>query len=45
MNEKADLAERIDNILDWAYPLIYVVAFGVVIWLYFGVPTDIAPPA
>jgi hypothetical protein len=45
MNEKADLAERIDNVLDWAYPLIYIVAFGMVILLYFGVSPNITPPA
>ncbi len=35
MQDKADLAERIDNVLDWVYPLTYVVSFGVVILWFF----------
>ena len=35
MNNKVDTVERIDNILDWVYPLIYVVLLGgLVIWFF-----------
>jgi hypothetical protein len=27
--------ERIDSVMDWAYPMVYVVAFGIVILLFF----------
>jgi hypothetical protein len=32
---QGQLAERIDTVLDWAYPVAYVAAFGVVIWFFF----------
>jgi hypothetical protein len=35
MKDKGELAERIDNVLDWVYPLTYVVSFGVVILWFF----------
>jgi hypothetical protein len=35
MQDKAELAERIDNVLDWVYPLTYVVSFGIVgLWFF-----------
>jgi hypothetical protein len=35
MNDKVDMVERIDDILDWTYPLIYVVLFlGLAIWFF-----------
>ena len=35
MAEQADRAERIDNVMDWLYPLLYVVALGIVYYLFF----------
>jgi hypothetical protein len=35
MNGQGERAERIDTVLDWAYPLGYVLLFGVVIWHFF----------
>ena len=35
MNGQGDLAERVDTVLDWAYPFAYVAAFGAVIWMFF----------
>jgi hypothetical protein len=35
MNDKVEMVERIDNILDWTYPLIYVILFLVLaIWFF-----------
>ncbi len=35
MNDKVDMLERVDDILDWVYPLIYVVLLiGLVIWFF-----------
>jgi len=35
INDKVETVERIDNVLDWVYPLIYVVLlFGLVIWFF-----------
>jgi hypothetical protein len=35
MNDKVEMVERIDDILDWVYPLIYVVLLiGLVIWFF-----------
>ncbi len=35
MNDKVDTVERIDNILDWVYPLIYIALLGIlVIWFF-----------
>ena len=35
MRGQEDLAERIDRVLDWAYPFTYIVSFGAVIVLFF----------
>lgn len=35
MNEEVAKADRIDNIMDWAYPLIYVVLLAGLVWWYF----------
>jgi hypothetical protein len=35
MQDRAELAERIDNVLDWLYPLTYVVSFGMMILWFF----------
>ena len=35
MRGEEEMADRIDAILDWAYPLAYLVSFGLVIWQYF----------
>jgi hypothetical protein len=35
MNGQGNLADRIDTVLDWAYPIAYVAAFGAVIWFFF----------
>lgn len=37
MQDKGELAERIDNVLDWVYPLTYVVAFGAVSLWFFAI--------
>lgn len=35
MNDKVDMLERVDDVLDWVYPLIYVVLLvGLVIWFF-----------
>jgi hypothetical protein len=34
MNDQEDLADRIDSVLDWLYPLLFVVA-GVVLYIAF----------
>jgi len=35
MNDKVDMLERVDDILDWVYPLIYVVLLiFLVIWFF-----------
>ena len=35
INDKVEMVERIDDILDWVYPLIYVVLLiGLVIWFF-----------
>lgn len=35
MNDKVDMLERVDDVLDWVYPLIYVVMLiGLVIWFF-----------
>jgi len=35
MNDKVDMLERIDDVLDWVYPLIYVVLLiALVIWFF-----------
>ena len=39
MQDKPELAERIDNVLDWVYPLTYIVSFGVVILGFFVLGT------
>ncbi len=41
MADRAKQAERIDDIMDWLYPILYIVAFGVVYYLFFVV----TPPA
>ncbi len=33
--DRAERAEQIDNVLDWAYPLLYAALIGVVIVLFF----------
>ena len=33
--DQGERAERIDKVLDWAYPLTYIVLFGTVIALFF----------
>ncbi|MEZ4519744.1 MAG: hypothetical protein R3C44_23920 [Chloroflexota bacterium] len=33
---RVDDAERIDRYLDWFYPVSYLIAIGVVAWLFFG---------
>ncbi len=35
MADREEEAERIDNIMDWLYPLLYVVALGIVYYLFF----------
>lgn len=35
MAGQADRAESIDNIMDWMYPLLYIVAVGIVYYLFF----------
>ena len=35
MADRAKQAERIDDIMDWLYPILYIVAFGVVYYLFF----------
>lgn len=35
LQEKGEVAERIDSVMDWVYPLMYVAAFGVVVRLFF----------
>jgi hypothetical protein len=35
MNEKVEMVERIDDILDWVYPLIYVILLiALTIWFF-----------
>ena len=35
MNDKVEMVERIDDILDWVYPLIYVfLLIGLAIWFF-----------
>ena len=35
VNGEIEMVERIDNVLDWVYPLIYVTLFvGLVIWFF-----------
>jgi hypothetical protein len=35
MNDKVEMVERIDDVLDWVYPFIYVALFiGLVIWFF-----------
>jgi hypothetical protein len=35
VNGKIEMVERIDNVLDWVYPLIYVTLFvGLVVWFF-----------
>jgi hypothetical protein len=35
MNGKVDMLERVDDVLDWVYPLIYIVLLtGLVIWFF-----------
>ena len=35
MRGQGSLAERVDKVLDWAYPLAYIVLFGFVIGWFF----------
>ena len=35
MNDRVEMVERIDDILDWTYPLIYLVLFGVLYFWFF----------
>ena len=35
MAEQVERAERIDNVMDWLYPVLYVVSVGVVYYLFF----------
>ena len=41
MAKQSARAERIDNIMDWLYPVLYIVATGIVYYLFFVV----TPPA
>jgi hypothetical protein len=36
MNEKKELAERLDNLMIWIYPLAYIIGFFGAIVLRFG---------
>ncbi|NKQ34931.1 MAG: electron transporter RnfC, partial [Chloroflexi bacterium] len=35
MNDEAVKADRIDSIMDWAYPLLYLVLLAGLVWVYF----------
>jgi hypothetical protein len=35
-NDEAEKADRIDSILDWAYPLMFIALIGICVWVYFG---------
>ncbi len=35
MNEEGEKADRIDSIMDWAYPILYLVLLAGLIWWYF----------
>ena len=35
MNEEAEKADRIDSIMDWVYPVIYLALLTGLVWLYF----------
>ena len=35
VNEKGELAGRVDSVMDWFYPMMYIVAFGVITWSFF----------
>jgi cytosine/uracil/thiamine/allantoin permease len=35
MNGQGKKADRIDRVMDWVYPLAYIVLFGMVIWAFF----------
>jgi hypothetical protein len=35
MNDKLGMVERIDDVLDWVYPLLYLVLFGgLYLWFF-----------
>jgi hypothetical protein len=35
MNDKVEMVDRIDDILDWVYPLIYIVLLiALVVWFF-----------
>jgi hypothetical protein len=34
MNDQGDLAERIDRVMDWVYPVAYIVLFGAVVVMF-----------
>jgi uncharacterized membrane protein YidH (DUF202 family) len=35
MKGQEERADRIDRVMDWIYPAVYIVLFGFVIWLFF----------
>jgi hypothetical protein len=37
MQGQEDRAERIDTVMDWLYPILYIALFGLVIWQFFVV--------
>lgn len=34
MRGQEERADRIDRVMDWAYPLVYIVLFGIAVWLF-----------
>jgi len=39
MDEQGELAERIDIVMDWVYPLIYLVSLAGLVWWFFWLQT------